>query len=146
MFRLFVENLQCKHIFFGGCHDTGYLSLLTPFRGKADRITLLKAASYHSEFHSLHLDVQDVSSLFRIISLDEYAVNGSLGKPSRPMSSPTKLPLHPKTGYVPPHLRKDGLSPHLRKVVEHTSTGLDPSADENEGREQPQRQRLHQRR
>ena len=31
MFRLFIDNSQCKHIFFAGCHDTGYLSLLTPY-------------------------------------------------------------------------------------------------------------------
>ncbi|CRG89670.1 hypothetical protein PISL3812_06709 [Talaromyces islandicus] len=42
MFRLFAENSQCKHIFFAGCHDVGYLSLLIPYRGKADRVTLLK--------------------------------------------------------------------------------------------------------
>ncbi|KAL4900766.1 hypothetical protein BDW74DRAFT_170548 [Aspergillus multicolor] len=53
MSRLFVENNQCKHIFFAGCHDTGYLSLLAPYRGNADRITLSKAASFHHEFNQL---------------------------------------------------------------------------------------------
>ncbi|KAL1969411.1 hypothetical protein VTN77DRAFT_8849 [Rasamsonia byssochlamydoides] len=64
-FRLFVDNNQCKHIFFAGCHDVGYLSLLTPYRGKADRVTLIKAASFHPEFESLDLPVREIPSVFR---------------------------------------------------------------------------------
>ncbi|KAL2857288.1 hypothetical protein BJY01DRAFT_231040 [Aspergillus pseudoustus] len=64
MFRLFADNNQCKHIFFAGCHDTGYLSLITPYRGKADRITLVKAASFHHEFDRLDLPVRELPSVF----------------------------------------------------------------------------------
>lgn len=100
MFRLFADNSQCKHVFFAGCHDTGYLSLLTPFRGKSDRITLLKASAYHSEFNSLQLDVEDVSSLFRIISLEDYAVHNPTKKLYIPASSPTA------TTFTPSYLQK----------------------------------------
>ncbi|KAL2816480.1 hypothetical protein BJX63DRAFT_137076 [Aspergillus granulosus] len=64
IFRLFADNNQCKHIFFAGCHDTGYLSLITPYRGKADRITLIKAASFHPEFERLDLPVRELPSVF----------------------------------------------------------------------------------
>ncbi|KAE8375275.1 hypothetical protein BDV26DRAFT_268202 [Aspergillus bertholletiae] len=64
MFRLFVDNNQCKHIFFAGCHDAGYLSLLTPYRGKADRITLLKTASFRPEYDKLNLPVREISTIF----------------------------------------------------------------------------------
>jgi hypothetical protein len=65
MFRLFADNSQCKHIFFAGCHDVGYLSVLTPYRGKSDRVTLLKAGSFHSEFSSLDLPVRELRTCFR---------------------------------------------------------------------------------
>ncbi|KAF9895323.1 hypothetical protein FE257_000227 [Aspergillus nanangensis] len=64
MFGLFADNHQCKHIYFAGCHDQGYLSLLTPYRGKADRITLLKAASYHPEFNRLALPTRELPDVF----------------------------------------------------------------------------------
>ncbi|KAL1983837.1 hypothetical protein VTN96DRAFT_9838 [Rasamsonia emersonii] len=64
-FQLFVDNNQCKHIFFAGCHDVGYLSLLTPYQGKADRVTLIKAASIQPEFESLDLPIREIPSVFR---------------------------------------------------------------------------------
>ncbi|KAL5333955.1 hypothetical protein BJX70DRAFT_403070 [Aspergillus crustosus] len=64
MFRLFADNNQCKHIFFAGCHDTGYLSLLTPYRGRTDRITLIRAASFHPEFNKLDFAVRELPTVF----------------------------------------------------------------------------------
>lgn len=64
MFRLFADINQCKHIFFAGCHDTGYLSMLTPYRGMSDRITLLKGASFHPEFETLGLSISEMPSVF----------------------------------------------------------------------------------
>lgn len=64
MFRLFVDLNQCRHIYFAGCHDTGYGSLLTPYRGRGDRITLLKAAGFHREFEALDLPIRELPSVF----------------------------------------------------------------------------------
>lgn len=64
MFRLFADNNQCKHIFFAGCHDAGYLSMLTPYRGKSDRITLIKAASFHPEYARLDIPVRELPAVF----------------------------------------------------------------------------------
>ncbi|KAJ5628138.1 Zinc fingerCCCH-type [Penicillium lividum] len=63
MFRLFVDLQQCRHIYFAGCHDTGFGSLLTPYRG-SDRITLIKAASFHREFEDLNLPIRELPSVF----------------------------------------------------------------------------------
>ncbi|EED21150.1 conserved hypothetical protein [Talaromyces stipitatus ATCC 10500] len=64
MFRLFADNYQCKHIFFGGCHDVGYLSMLTPYRGETNRITLLRAANMSPEYESLDLFIKELPSVF----------------------------------------------------------------------------------
>lgn len=63
MFRLFVDLNQCRHIYFAGCHDTGFASLLTPYRS-SDRITLIKAASFHREFEDLNLPIRELPSVF----------------------------------------------------------------------------------
>lgn len=63
MFRLFADLNQCRHIYFAGCHDTGYGSLLTPYRG-SDRITLIKAAGFHREFEALGLPIRELPSVF----------------------------------------------------------------------------------
>ncbi|KAL3458267.1 hypothetical protein BJX64DRAFT_225779 [Aspergillus heterothallicus] len=89
MFRLFADNNQCKHIFFAGCHDTGYLSLITPYRGKADRITLVKAASFHPEFGRLDLPVRDLPKVFMSAQ-----TNGNRA-PSPTISIPTAPKLCP---------------------------------------------------
>lgn len=70
MFRLFADINQCKHIFFAGCHDAGYLSLLTPYRGMSDRITLLKGAYFHPEFESLKLSISELPSVFMSTPMD----------------------------------------------------------------------------
>jgi len=64
MFRLFADLNQCRHIYFAGCHDTGYGSLLTPYRGRSDRITLIKAAGFHREFEALGLPIRELPSVF----------------------------------------------------------------------------------
>jgi hypothetical protein len=44
--RTFTDNPTCRHIIFGGCHDTGYLLNLDQYKHnlhKASRITLLES-------------------------------------------------------------------------------------------------------
>ncbi|KAJ9635242.1 hypothetical protein H2199_008729 [Coniosporium tulheliwenetii] len=84
MFRLFAENSQCKHIFFAGCHDTGYLSLLTPYRGKLERVSLIKAAGFNAGYLSLGLNVEEFTSIFRSTMLQYPS--------SAPAASPEKAP------------------------------------------------------
>jgi hypothetical protein len=64
MFRLFIENNQCKHIFFAACHDTAHLNLLTPYIGRHDKITLIRASSLSPEFQNLKLGIDGPNGLF----------------------------------------------------------------------------------
>jgi len=64
MFRLFADNSQCKRIFFGGCHDVGYLSMLTPHQGN-ERITLIKGTGFNPEYYNLGLRIEEFQNVFR---------------------------------------------------------------------------------
>ncbi|TLS26324.1 hypothetical protein PpBr36_04152 [Pyricularia pennisetigena] len=67
MLKLHAENPQCKHIYFAGCHDVGYISELTSFVGKKDLFTLLKAPGiyFHDEYTKLDLGVEELYDVFR---------------------------------------------------------------------------------
>ncbi|RHZ47716.1 zinc finger CCCH domain-containing protein [Aspergillus thermomutatus] len=93
MFRLFADNSQCKHIFFAGCHDTGYLSLLTPYIGKRNRITLLKAASFHPEFKTLDLPIREMPDVFMSAPLGESQPTAPTPTPAATFASPARAPV-----------------------------------------------------
>ena len=70
MFRQFAENAQCRHIYFAGCHDVGYLSELSPYTGNRDRITLVRTPAFHPEFNKLGMRVEDFPNIFRSMPLE----------------------------------------------------------------------------
>ncbi|KAF4962294.1 hypothetical protein FSARC_9625 [Fusarium sarcochroum] len=101
--RLYADNTQCKHIYFAACHDVGYVSDLTPFRGHSERFTLIKTASalFHREFERLEMNIEELSGVFRQVPL-KYAYNSAqtktslapstiAGKPSQVCFSSTPL-------------------------------------------------------
>ncbi|PYH94405.1 C-x8-C-x5-C-x3-H type zinc finger protein [Aspergillus ellipticus CBS 707.79] len=90
MFRLFADNNQCKHIFFAGCHDSGYSNLLTPYRGRTDRITLLKGASFHSEYERLDLPVRELPSVFMSTPLGANGHHSTLTVNHSPPTAPSR--------------------------------------------------------
>ena len=90
MFRQFAENAQCRHIYFAGCHDVGYLSELTPYVGNRDRITLVRTPAFHHEFTKLGMRVEDFPNIFRSMPLEGQA-------PNMPMKAPPVLPAQPPT-------------------------------------------------
>lgn len=68
MFRIFLHNMQCRHIIFGGCHDNGYIPNLEPFKREeeiARRITLLEATPAQPGFRSLGYEMTSFSAVFR---------------------------------------------------------------------------------
>ena len=95
MFRLFVNNCQCKHIVFGGCHDNGYVRSLSPYR-KESSITLLKATRRGREFMSLPFSTVTFPSVFRSEPL-----------PNEPLPNAKKSPV-PQA--VPPPASTNGHS------------------------------------
>lgn len=70
MFRQFVENATCKHIYFAGCHDVGYISELMPYVGSRDRISLVRCTAFHNEFSKLGMRIESFPGVFRLTPLD----------------------------------------------------------------------------
>lgn len=66
--RLFITNMQCKHVLFGGCHDDGYLPALDPYKRDpkaASRISLLETLPIQPGFAQLGYKVVSFPSIFR---------------------------------------------------------------------------------
>ncbi|RGP77187.1 hypothetical protein FLONG3_4702 [Fusarium longipes] len=65
--RLYADNAQCKHIYFAACHDVGYVSDLTPYRGNRERFTLIRTPSllFHKEFDRLGMNIEELPGVFR---------------------------------------------------------------------------------
>ncbi|KAI6810250.1 hypothetical protein KC340_g17818 [Hortaea werneckii] len=69
MFRQSVNNAQCKHIFFVGCHDEGYIDELAPYSSHRERITLVGSGTFHHEFTKVGLRIENFPMLFRSTTL-----------------------------------------------------------------------------
>jgi hypothetical protein len=70
LFRQFVDNTQCRHIYFAGCHDVGYINELIPHRNNRDKVTLVRNYATHPEFTKLGLRVEDFPGIFRTTPID----------------------------------------------------------------------------
>jgi hypothetical protein len=88
--RLFLPMPQCKHIFFGPCHDTGYLPVLEPFKRDpttSTRITLVETTPAEPGFVALGFPRVKFPNVFRDTNL-----------PNRPvMTSPAPMSLPIRT-------------------------------------------------
>ncbi|KAH8755032.1 hypothetical protein F5883DRAFT_430788 [Diaporthe sp. PMI_573] len=86
MLRLYAENAQCKHIYFAACHDAGYVSQLTAYRGHSDRFTLIRTSGlhFHDEFTKLGLGIEELPGVFRATgsAMDVLYPKPILGKPN----------------------------------------------------------------
>ncbi|MCJ1294113.1 hypothetical protein MMC34_005670 [Xylographa carneopallida] len=76
LFDLLVQSNQCKHIIFGGCHDQGYLSLLTPHKKVDSCITLLKATTCNKKFRALGYRATEFPAVFKSVHLPENSNSG----------------------------------------------------------------------
>ncbi|KAI7088850.1 hypothetical protein KC356_g2939 [Hortaea werneckii] len=64
--RLYLPNAQCRHVFFGPCHDKGYLPALEPYRGAyASKITLIETVPAETGFAQLGLQRMNIPQAFR---------------------------------------------------------------------------------
>lgn len=70
LFKLFVENTQCKHIYFAACHHVGYINDLSPYASYRERITLVRNAAFHPEFAKLGLRIENFPGIFRNTPLE----------------------------------------------------------------------------
>ena len=65
MLRHVMDNAQCKHIYFAGCHDVRNVKDLEPFRSDRERITLVRNYAFHPSFNNLDLGVEEFPGIFR---------------------------------------------------------------------------------
>lgn len=68
MFHLFVNNVQCKHLIFGCCHNSAYIVALEPYASNpitASRITLLKSYEDNTYFDGLPFASVEFPHVFR---------------------------------------------------------------------------------
>ena len=90
LFRQFVENAQCRHIFFAGCHDVGYINELTPYASNRERVTLIRCPTFHHEFNKLGMRIEEWPNIFRITPLDGgYAHHSNASFQQTPMPPPS---------------------------------------------------------
>lgn len=75
--RLFLPNMQCKHVIFGGCHDNGYLPTLDPYKrdqNTAPRISLLETLPIQPGFKQLGFKVVQFPTVFRSEPLPDRSI------------------------------------------------------------------------
>lgn len=68
MFHIFVNNIQCKHVIFGCCHNVSYAVALESYISNpitASSITLLKSYEDKSYFEGLPLNSVELPQVFR---------------------------------------------------------------------------------
>ncbi|KAI9652517.1 MAG: hypothetical protein M1821_008371 [Bathelium mastoideum] len=103
-----IVNVQCKHIYFAGCHDVGYINMLQPYCGKSEqssRITLLKGPYFHHGFSNLGLQIQepygDFRNLFRNTPM-ESIYNGATNVRAAPPTPPINATMNLTRQDTPP--------------------------------------------
>ena len=68
MFNHYYKNIQCKKIFFAGCHDIGYMHELQERQGDTEakeRIVLLETTPAEHAFRSLGFPIVRFDNVFR---------------------------------------------------------------------------------
>ena len=99
MLELYADNNHCKHIYLAACHDVGYISELTPYRGNREKFTLLSTPSlqFHPEFHKLGMNVEELPGVFRTTPLESITAYNRSGIPLGPSKSAIATPLNSPT-------------------------------------------------
>lgn len=103
--RLYLPIAQCKHIFFGPCHDNGYLPVLEPYRRDPNisaRLTLIETRQAEPGFVELGLRRIRLPRIFRSedlhSGLQSYqprglrSENGQFDLPERPVERTNAKP------------------------------------------------------
>lgn len=112
--RLFLPNAQCKHVFFGPCHDNGYLVVLENYkRDYASRLTMIETRPAEPGFVDLAFKRVRFPRIFRSDNL------------------PSKLPsIQPAAPSITPMRSNSGshMQPNIAPFVPQ-STSPAPSSD-----------------
>ncbi|KAH7049201.1 hypothetical protein B0J12DRAFT_711004 [Macrophomina phaseolina] len=116
MIRVFVSNVHCKHIIFGGCHDNGYLPNLDTYKhdpSVSTRISLLETTPATAGFNALKFRSVNFNSVFRPNELPE-----SRPQPAQPVAPPAPVKtFSPVQTVVSPQSANSPSSNGLRSVT-----------------------------
>jgi hypothetical protein len=128
--RLFVPNAQCKHVFFGPCHDNGYLPVLEPYKRDsrvASRLTLIETIEAEPGFKELGLPRVRFPTIFRPQNLPS--------KPIIPINSNSPAPIRPITNVMnpTPFAAPSPFSPPPPPARSTSSPSPAPSVDSSNG-------------
>ncbi|GAB7336106.1 hypothetical protein MBLNU13_g08904t2 [Cladosporium sp. NU13] len=100
MFNFYYNNIQCRKIFFAGCHDTGYVHDLEEKRGTGEserRIVLLETTPAEPKFRQLGFPIIHFDNVFRNKPLDNETKHSRKwsfdGTPSNDMRTMVASPL-----------------------------------------------------
>lgn len=65
--NLYATNPQCKHIYFAGCHDSGYISDLARYSGSKERLTLVTNPDikFQNDYARLDIVIEMFPGLFQ---------------------------------------------------------------------------------
>lgn len=64
-FKMAVEDSACAHILYAACVDSQYVSQLAPFHNMRNKITLVQAAAFNSDFRRFNLETTQFPTVFR---------------------------------------------------------------------------------
>ncbi|KAF2772936.1 hypothetical protein EJ03DRAFT_286542 [Teratosphaeria nubilosa] len=126
--RLFLPNAQCKHVFFGPCHDNGYLPVLESYRRDStftSRMTLIETTPAEPGFKSLGLNIIRITQVFRAQSLPTKI--GGVASPltvranSTPMTG-NSTPYVPATSFAPPKASSPSPAPSISSITNDTGS------------------------
>ena len=97
--RLFLPNAQCKHVFFGPCHDNGYLVVLERYRRDyASRLTMIETRPAEPGFIDLGFKRVRFPRIFRSDNLPSKLP--TVASPA-PIATPTRST---STGQMQPNM------------------------------------------
>ncbi|KAJ5553143.1 hypothetical protein N7494_002521 [Penicillium frequentans] len=126
----YYRNVQCKKIFWVGCHDNGYLHDLRQYMthpDSIDRITLVETTPAQPNFKRLPFSMTRFDSVFRDTSLtgEEAEYNATSDFSISPDYSPTSVKSSPTRSLEFPVLTN--MSPSRLSPVKQTTLDNKPS-------------------
>ncbi|KAL7787071.1 hypothetical protein V8C37DRAFT_274721 [Trichoderma ceciliae] len=67
--HLYAANPQCKHVYFAGCHDGGYISDLMMYAGSRERFTLITTpgVKFQDEYAKLGMEMEELAGVFQSV-------------------------------------------------------------------------------
>lgn len=93
--RFMIRLGQCKHVFFGPCHDNGYLPVLEEYKRNtafASRFSLISGTAPEPGFRQLGFAIDKYDDIFRTSNLTPHAPASPPSRLSSPRSATSLVP------------------------------------------------------